>query len=66
MKNQPANKKIRIAVKWIIRVVVFQLILINISAAFHAHRITHYYDDVRVRNLSSSSLPVNFFFVPGG
>ena len=55
MKNQPANKKIRIAVKWIIRVVVFQLILINISAAFHAHRITHYYDDVRVRNLSSSS-----------
>ncbi len=41
--------------KWVIRVIIVQLILINISAAFHAHRITHYYDDDRVRNMRSSS-----------
>ena len=41
--------------KWIFGVFIFQLILVNISAAFHAHRITHYYDDDKVRNLRSSS-----------
>ncbi len=55
MKNQPANKKIKTVFKWFIRVLLVQLIFINISAAFHAHRITHYYDDDKVRNLSSSS-----------
>ena len=55
MKNQPANKKFRVIFKWVIRVFLFQLILINISAAIHAYRITHYYDDDRVRNLPSSN-----------
>ena len=40
---------------WVTRVLIFQLVLINISAAFHAHRFTHYYDDDGVRNLRSSS-----------
>lgn len=40
---------------WIFRVILFQLILINISAAFHAYRFTHYYDDEKVRNQPSSS-----------
>jgi len=55
MKNQPLKNKIKILLKWFLRIVVFQLILINISAAFHAYRITHFYDDDKVRNLPSSS-----------
>jgi alpha-beta hydrolase superfamily lysophospholipase len=33
---------------------IAQLILINISAAFHAYRFTHYYNDDNVRNQKSS------------
>jgi uncharacterized protein len=55
MKDQAAKKKIKTAFSWIARVLLVQLILINISAAFHAYRITHYYDDDRVRNLPASS-----------
>lgn len=55
MKNQPRNNRFKKIFRWIIRVVIFQLILINISAAFHAYRITHYYNDDRVRNLPTSS-----------
>jgi alpha-beta hydrolase superfamily lysophospholipase len=55
MKNPQVNNKIKKVFKWILRVLLVQLILINISAAFHAHRITHFYDDDRVRNLPSSS-----------
>ena len=36
------------------RVLLFQLILINVSAAFHAYRFTHYYDDDKIRNQRSS------------
>lgn len=55
MKNLSARKKIKVAFNWIIRVLLVQLLLINISAAFHAYRITHYYDDDRVRNLPPSA-----------
>ena len=55
MKNQATLKKVKIISKWIISVLLVQLILINISAAFHAYRITHYYDDDRVRNLRPSA-----------
>jgi alpha-beta hydrolase superfamily lysophospholipase len=41
--------------KWVLRVLIAQLILINISAAIHAYRFTHYYDDDKVRNLKSSA-----------
>lgn len=33
---------------------IVQLILINISAAFHAFRFTHYYNDDKIRNQKSS------------
>jgi alpha-beta hydrolase superfamily lysophospholipase len=55
MKNQSARRKFKVVFNWIIRVLLVQLLLINISAAFHAHRITHYYDDDRVRNLPPSA-----------
>ncbi len=36
------------------RFLIAQLILINISAAFHAYRFTHYYNDDNIRHLQSS------------
>jgi len=53
MKDKKRNKVIRIF-KWIGNVLLVQLILINISAAFHAYRITHYYDDDKIREQRSS------------
>lgn len=55
MNQKKPKQKLRLIGKWILRVLIAQLIIINISAAFHAHRITHYYDDDRVRSLQSSS-----------
>src|SRR6185436_1629125 len=54
LKNKKANTAIIRILKWIARVLVAQLILINISAAFHAYRLTHYYNDDKVRNQTSS------------
>lgn len=47
---QASDKKIilRPVLKWIFRVFVFQFILINISAAFHAYKFTHFYSDAAV------------------
>jgi len=55
MKNQLTLRKAKIVLKWIVWIVLVQLILINISAAFHAYRLTHYYDNDRVRNLRPSA-----------
>lgn len=55
MNSKPAQSRSRRIIKWIFSVILFQVVLINISAAFHAHRITHYYDDEKVRQLRSSS-----------
>ncbi|MBI1343893.1 MAG: hypothetical protein GC171_13250 [Terrimonas sp.] len=41
--------------KWIFRVLLFQLILINISAAFHAYKFTHFYSDKAVYNQPPSA-----------
>ena len=54
MKNQKTNRRSVRILKWIVRVLLVQLILINISAAFHAYRFTHYYDDDKIRNQGSS------------
>jgi alpha-beta hydrolase superfamily lysophospholipase len=54
MKNKKTNTVIVRILKWVGRVLIAQLILINISAAFHAYRITHYYNDDKVRNQRSS------------
>jgi hypothetical protein len=51
--KQTSNKTARI-LKWIGNVLLVQLILINISAAFHAYRFTHYYDDDKIRNQQPS------------
>lgn len=54
MKDKKTGiKRIRV-LKWIGSVLLAQLILINISAAFHAYRLTHYYDDDKVRNQTPS------------
>lgn len=54
MKSEKTNKRFSRILKWVGRVLIAQLILINISAAFHAYRFTHYYDDDTIRNLQSS------------
>jgi len=51
--KKTSNKTVRV-LKWIGKVLLVQLILINISAAFHAYRFTHYYDDDKIRNQRSS------------
>src|SRR4026209_25874 len=54
MKNPKTNRRLARILKWIGRVLIVQLILINISAAFHAYRFTHYYDDDKIRSQASS------------
>jgi alpha-beta hydrolase superfamily lysophospholipase len=54
MKDKKVSKKTVRILKWIGRVLLVQLILINISAAFHAYRFTHYYDDDKIRNQQPS------------
>ena len=54
MKDKKTNRKIIRILKWIGNVLLVQLILINISAAFHAYRFTHYYNDDEIRNQQSS------------
>ena len=51
--KKTSNKTVRVF-KWIGKVLLVQLILINISAAFHAYRFTHYYNDDKIRNQKSS------------
>lgn len=55
MKSKTSAQKSYFILRWIGRVIIAQLILINISAAFHAYRFTHYYDDDKIRNLPSSA-----------
>ena len=54
MKDKKTGIKSLRILKWIGSVLLVQLILINISAAFHAYSLTHYYDDDEVRNQQSS------------
>ena len=54
MKDKKTNKKVIRIFKWIGNVLLIQLILINISAAFHAYRFTHYYNDDKIRNQQPS------------
>ena len=52
-KNQN-KQKIRKIVRWICWVFVIQFVLINISAAFYAYRLTHFYDDPSLREPNPS------------
>lgn len=55
MKNTKTGKKFILVFKWLLWVLLVQLFLINISAALHAYRFTHYYDSEKVRNVKSSA-----------
>ncbi len=55
MRNQTARKKYKIVLIWILKVLLVQFFLINISAAFHAYKLTHFYDEEKVRNLKPST-----------
>jgi hypothetical protein len=55
MKNSATQGRLYRILKWIVRVLIAQLVLINISAAFHAYRFTHYFDDDKVRRMESSA-----------
>lgn len=48
MKPTRKNSFFRTTIRWVFRVLIFQLVLINIAAAFHAHRLTHFYSDKAV------------------
>ena len=54
MKNKKTRTTFAFILKWMGRVLIAQLILINISAAFHAYRFTHYYNDEKIRSQQSS------------
>ncbi len=54
MKDKKVSKKTARILRWIGSVLLVQLILINISAVFHAYSLTHYYDDDKIRNQQSS------------
>lgn len=54
MKDKKTTKKAVRIFKWIGSVLLVQLILINISAAFHAYSLTHYYNNDKVRNQQPS------------
>lgn len=55
MNNSATQGRLYRIIKWVFHVLIAQLVLINISAAFHAYRFTHYYDDDKVRSLESSA-----------
>ena len=55
MINLTTKNKFKSIFIWILKVLLAQFILINISAAFHAHRLTHFYDEDRVRNIKPSA-----------
>jgi len=54
MKDKRTGIKTVRILKWIGNVLLVQLILINISAAFHAYRFTHYYADDKIRSQQPS------------
>jgi uncharacterized protein len=45
MTKEKTNRKLPSVVRWIFWVLLVQVVLINISAAFYAYRLTHFYDD---------------------
>ena len=50
MKEPKTKRKLSAILRWILWVLVVQLILINISAAFYAYHLTHFYDDQSLLN----------------
>ena len=48
MKKLSFRKKIRSVLRWLVLVLLVQLVLINISAALYAHKYSHFYNDAKV------------------
>lgn len=49
MRKMQTERKPRRILKWIMWVLIVQLVLINISAAFYAYRLTRFYQDTEIR-----------------
>src|SRR5258706_1292338 len=49
MEKQRTKRKIPSIIRWILWVLLIQFVLINISAAFYAYRLTHFYTDPSLR-----------------
>ena len=64
MKDKKISKKTLRIFKWIGNVLLVQLILINISAAFHAYRFTHYYSDDKVIAVPGIFIGASYFITP--
>lgn len=54
MEKSKFRFKIPIYIRWIGWVLLVQILLINISAAFYAYKLTHVYDDPALRNARPS------------
>lgn len=48
MKNKTLKRKLPSVLRWILWVLLVQFILFNISAAFYAYKLSHFYDDPSV------------------
>lgn len=55
MNEKKNSRRLPSLIRWIGWVLLFQLVLINISAAIYAYRLTHFYDDPSLNGSHSSS-----------
>lgn len=55
MSKTSKPKKFQSAIKWILWVLLFQFLLMNISASIHAWKLTHFYTDPELRVIKPSS-----------
>lgn len=54
MKEKKTRRRLPSLIRWIGWVLLFQLVLFNISAAIYAHRLTHFYNDPSLQGSHSS------------
>lgn len=54
MEKQSVKQKIFSSLRWIGWVILVQFLLLNISAAMYAHRLTHFYNDTSVEETDDS------------
>ncbi|HRG23582.1 MAG TPA: alpha/beta fold hydrolase [Chitinophagaceae bacterium] len=54
MKETKSSRRLPALFRWIGWVLLFQLVLINISAAIYAHRLTHFYNDPSLQGSHTS------------
>lgn len=50
MKNSTPRKRLPSIIRWILWVILVQVILFNISAALYAYKLTHFYNDTSLYN----------------